>query len=150
MIYIGIDPGAKGGIAYIEDVAGIRLSCNAVPYSPEVLKSLAKKWGTDDLARCCLENVHSMPKQGVKSTFAFGESFGYIKGVLESFEIPYQEVAPNKWKKEFSLIGKDKAASIYCAKKLFPGVSLIPDGCRVEKDGLAEALLMAEYARRHF
>lgn len=112
MIYIGIDPGAKGGIAYIEDVAGIGLSCEAHPYSRYTLLALANEWREKDKAVCCLENVHSMPKQGVKSTFAFGESFGYIKGVLESFEIPYQEVAPNKWKKEFSLIGKDKAASI--------------------------------------
>ena len=150
MIYIGIDPGEKGGIAGIMDLGGGRLVCAAGPYSPDELKKLAIDFHACDNIRCCLEQVHSMPKQGVKSTFEFGKSFGYIKGVLESFGIPYQEVSPNKWKKEFSLIGKDKAASIACAKRLFPGVSLIPEGCRVERDGPAEALLMAEYARRHF
>ncbi len=100
---------------------------------------------------CVLEKVHSMPQQGVKSTFNFGTSFGYIKGVLEAFGIPYQEVPPQAWKKEFNLIGTDKKASIACAKRLFPNVNLLPtERSRVESDGMAESLLMAEYARRKY
>ena len=33
-------------------------------------------------------------------------------------------------------------------QRLFPGVNLIPPGCRKEHDGCAEALLMALYAKR--
>jgi hypothetical protein len=36
-------------------------------------------------------------------------------------------------------------------KRLFPGVNLLPtERCRKESDGMAEATLLAEYARRKF
>ena len=69
--------------------------------------------------------------------------------MLEKFGVPYELVKPQKWKKEFSVTA-DKNTSIEVCKRLFPGVNLIPPGCRKEHDGIAEALLLAEYARRHF
>ena len=70
--------------------------------------------------------------------------------MLSALGIPYQLVPPNKWKKEFSLIGKDKQASIVTCRKLFPDVDLKrSDKCKNDSDGKAEVLLMAEYARRH-
>lgn len=99
-------------------------------------------------ARCCLEKVSSMPGQGVASTFTFGMNFGWIKGVLELGEIPYQEIRPQQWKKEFSL-NSEKAKSIEVCRRLFPDVDLKrTPKCRIPHDGIAEALLMAEYARR--
>ena len=89
-----------------------------------------------------------MPGQGVTSMFNFGANFGYIKGVLEALSIPYQEVSPQRWKKEFSL-NSEKEKSIDKCRQLFPNVSLLATPrCRVAHDGMAEALLMAEYARR--
>ena len=56
---------------------------------------------------------------------------------------------PKRWKAEFILNGKDKAASVETCRRLFPGVALRPsERCRKDSDGMAEALLMAEYARR--
>lgn len=99
---------------------------------------------------CCLEQVHSMPKQGVASTFKFGVGFGYIKGVLEAFRIPYQEIPPQRWKKEFGL-NTDKQKSIEVCKRLFPSVSLKrTERCTTEHDGMAEALLLALYGKRKF
>ncbi len=98
-------------------------------------------------AMCCLEHVSAMPGQGVTSMFHFGEGFGWLQGVLEAYEIPYELVRPQKWKKEFSVTA-DKNTSIEVCKRLFPGVNLIPAGCRKEHDGCAEALLMALYAKR--
>lgn len=96
----------------------------------------------------CVEKVASMPKQGVKSTFEFGKSAGYIEGVLSACGISYQLVPPRVWKKEFSL-GSNKHESIVVCKRLFPAVNLRPSPvCRKDSDGMAEALLMAEYARR--
>ena len=89
-----------------------------------------------------------MPKQGVASTFTFGEGYGYIKGVLECYGISYQEIPPEKWKKEFGL-NSDKAKSIEVCKRLYPNVSLKPtERCRVDSDGFAESILLATYARR--
>lgn len=142
MKYLGIDPGAKGGIAVISD-SGYEV----LPYSDGQLLNIAASL-TDETARCCLEQVHAMPKQGVSSTFKFGVSYGFIKGVLESFGISYQEIPPQRWKKEFGL-NSDKAASVDVCKRLFPTASLrASDRCRTDNDGMAEALLMAEYARR--
>ena len=97
----------------------------------------------------CVEKVGAHPGQGVTSMFSFGQSYGFILGVLAALGIGVQLVPPGTWKKEFSLIGKDKAASVEVCKRLFPGVNLLAtDKCRKDSDGMAEALLMAEYARR--
>jgi crossover junction endodeoxyribonuclease RuvC len=96
-----------------------------------------------------VEKVGAMHGQGVTSMFSFGKSAGYIEGVLAALGIPYQLVPPNVWKKEFSLIGKDKAASIQTCKRLFPGINLLPtEKCWKDSDGMAESTLLAEYARR--
>ena len=69
-------------------------------------------------------------------------------GLLKANGIPYQLVRPQKWKKEYSITA-NKNTSIEVCKRLFPNVSLLPtERCRKDHDGLAEALLMAEFARR--
>ena len=99
----------------------------------------------------CVEKVGAHPGQGVTSMFSFGQSYGFILGVLAALGIGVQLVPPGTWKKEFSLIGKDKVASVEVCKRLFPGVNLLAtDKCRKDSDGMAEALLLACYARRHF
>lgn len=141
MTYIGIDPGQNGAIALMGD--GI----SVYPYSDEKLIDICGIVAGEDCI-CCLEQVHSMPKQGVASTFKFGMNYGYIKGVLEAFRIPYQEISPQRWKKEFGL-NTDKQKSIAVCKRLFPDVSLKrTERCKTDHDGMAEALLMAEYAKR--
>ena len=143
MKYLGIDPGLKGGLALINENGSFAV----FPYSDSELLNLCRCL-TDSEARCCLEQVHAMPKQGVSSTFKFGLSYGYIKGVLEAYGISYQEIPPLRWKKEFGL-NSDKAASIEVCRRLFPSAVLRASSReRVDKDGMAEALLMAEYARR--
>lgn len=140
--YIGIDPGAKGGIAIIGD-GGSRVR----PLSPEALRAMLKNIDNSN-ALCFVEQVGAMPGQGVTSMFNFGKGYGYILGVLETLEIPYQTVSPRKWKKAFSL-SNDKKLSVDTAKRLFPGVSLLPsDRCRKDSDGMAEALLIGLYAAR--
>ena len=143
MIYIGIDPGANGGIGIINTHENY---VEAYAYSPdELLKELCiypRAW-------CMVEEVHAMPGQGVTSMFSFGKNFGYILGVLESRFIPYELVKPQKWKKEFGCTS-DKNTSIAVCKRLFPLVDLKKtERSRKDHDGMAEALLIAEYARRH-
>ena len=146
MVYIGIDVGKKGGVALIfEDGVFVH------PWDDErFIQTMDIVANMDADCVACVEQVHAMPKQGVSSTFAFGKAAGFIEGVLAANRIPFQLVPPKKWKKEYSL-GNDKAQSIAVCKKLFPTVSLLPTpGCTKDSDGMAEALLMAEYARRHF
>ena len=80
--------------------------------------------------------------------FHFGKAAGFIEGVLCALGIPFQLIPPQRWKKEYSL-GSDKQQSVDACRGLFPNVSLLPtERCRKPSDGMAEALLMAEYARR--
>lgn len=144
MIYIGIDPGKSGAMALIFDGMDETV---LVPFDDQEYCNVLRNTSGQRVLTC-LEHVGAMPGQGVTSMFNFGQNFGYIKGLLEAFGIPYELVRPHKWKKEFSITG-DKNSSIEVCKRLFPGVSLRrTDRCRKDDDGMAEALLMAEYARR--
>ena len=145
MIYIGVDPGKNGGIAIIDSDGVI-----AFPFSEERLLIELDGIAQEYECICYLEHVHAMPKQGVSSTFNFGMNFGFIQGVLKAYEIPYELVTPQKWKKEFSCTS-DKNTSIEVCKRLFPNVNLkATDRCKKDHDGIAEALLIAEYGRRHY
>lgn len=144
MIYIGVDPGAKGGYAWIWDE-----TVRAMPWDDEFFAQDMKCLvATKERIVAAVEKVGAMPGQGVSSMFSFGKSAGFIEGVLTALCIPYQLVTPQRWKKEFTL-HHSKEDSITVCKRLFPGVDLLPTTrCRKESDGMAEALLMAEYARR--
>ena len=142
MVYLGIDPGQKGGYAMIDGD-----NVYVYPWDDKEFIEFAKKIDNTQCV-CCLEKVGAMPKQGVTSTFNFGKSAGFIEGVLQTCGIPYQLVPPQKWKKEFS-ISSDKNQSIAVCKRLFPDLSLRrTERCTTDSDGLAEAALMALYAKR--
>lgn len=149
MIFVGIDPGKKGAIAYIDEDKVLTM-----PYTDERMCDVCRElnerfYSAGDETRCCVEKVGAMPGQGTVSMFSFGKSAGFIEGVLHAFRIPYQLVPPQTWKKEFSLSKQGKEKSVEVCKRLFPGVSLFPTArCTKENDGMAEALLMAEYAKR--
>lgn len=142
-VSIGIDPGKSGALACVwENGFAQVIPFNASDYIT-FLRTLQERE-----AVACVEQVHAMPGQGVVSMFNFGHNLGFIEGTLQSLGIRYQLVPPQKWKKEFSL-SSDKKKCIEVCQKLFPDVSLLPSGrSRTPHDGMAEALLLAEYARR--
>lgn len=143
--YLGIDCGAHGGFALLENTE-VKL---ARAFDPgEFLDLINELMRAQQATRCCLEKVSAMPGQGVTSMFSFGQSYGWLKGVLDLGEIAYQEIRPQQWKKEFGL-NSDKAKSVDVCRQLFPKVDLLrTPKCRIPHDGIAESLLMAEYARR--
>ena len=144
MIYLGIDPGRSGSMAIIWANGSIEV----IPFDQDAYIMALYKIANPATSKCCLEHVSAMPRQGIVSTFNFGVNFGWIQGILEAFSVPYELVRPQKWKKEFSVTA-DKNSSIAVCKRLFPDVSLKrTERCTKDDDGMAEALLMAEYARR--
>lgn len=143
--YIGIDPGAKGAMAVISDVVTVW------PFDPAsyivILRGLYEKRLS---CVCCIEQVHSISGQGIASSFKFGQTYGWLLGVLEAFEIPYQPITPQKWKKEFGLTS-DKAQSVEVCRRLYPDVNLKrTERSKKDDDNFAEAVLMATYAKRKF
>lgn len=143
--YIGIDPGKSGALALLTEDG----QCTVVPFQESAYTAILKA-ASGPSSVCCLEKVGAMPGQGVVSMFNFGHNLGYIEGLLQAFDIPYQLVPPQTWKKEFC-VTSDKNTSIEVCRKLFPYVCLLPTArSRKPSDGMAEAMLMAEYARRRF
>ena len=144
-VYMGIDPGKSGALAVLRPEGKVDvIPFDAIQYS----KMLAHVCQEGRPITCCVEKVGAMPGQGVVSMFNFGHNLGLIEGLLQAYGVSYQLVPPQTWKKEFSL-SSDKAKSIEVCKKLFPEVSLLATPrSRKPNDGMAEALLMAEYARR--
>lgn len=151
MIYIGIDPGAKGALVAIKNGKVFYKSV----FSKDIYRHVVSSCSKIDKTVAVVEKVHAMPSQGVTSMFSFGENFGWIQGLLDAYGIPFVLVPPQTWKKKYGLIadkGTDKKVikqnSIERAKTLFPGVSLLASSrCKVESDGLAEALLIADFCR---
>lgn len=148
-IYIGLDPGKKGAMAIMgySNTTGERYMMKIIPFDPqEYIKTLKQFNG----ATVCIEQVHSLPREGVKSVWSFGQTYGWLLGVLDAVGLSYQTVPPNLWKKDFSLLRTDKKQSIEVCKRLFPGIELKrTDRCRNDDDNMADAALICEYARRH-
>ena len=147
--WIGIDPGKSGAMAVIwRDKT---LQPTLIPYTG----SLCYKVNFDDLAahgvRIVVERLFARPGKlsSAKANFELGRCMGELETMLAMVGLPFQEVTPQAWQKEFGISG-DKQTHIDCVKRLFPGVSLKrSEKCVKDFDGYADALLMAEYARRH-
>jgi len=161
MIYLGIDPGMDGAAAVIDgenvqffdtptlDVGGGKK--NKRTYDVTAMADYLNRFGDSDSdlainhVVCGIESVHSMPEQGVASSFAFGVGFGMWLGILAALKIPYTLITPQRWKKVMmDGMGKEKDASRIVAMRLFPSSDL-----HLKKHhGRADALLIAEFCRR--
>lgn len=141
MRILGIDPGVAGG--------GALLPSNGEAPAVFDLPTVNKQINAGQFRRmvhelqpdvAIVENVHSMPKQGVASTFKFGMACGLIRGVLLGYGLPVIDVAPTVWKKHFKLSGNDGEQSRALACHRFPAL----EGLSRKKDhNRAEALLIA-------
>lgn len=147
MIYIGIDPGAKGAMALIGGADGPEI----IPFDQkEYMAHLcALKLDHKDCI-CCIEAVQPIRGNGIIALFKLGQSYGWLLGMLDTIGIPYQPITPQKWKKEFGLTS-DKAQSVEVCRRLYPDVNLKrTERSKKDDDNFAEAVLMATYAKRKF
>jgi crossover junction endodeoxyribonuclease RuvC len=143
MQIIGIDPGQKGGIASLVDgIAEAYLMPDSVSKIVSMIQLMARPGCT-----LAVERSQPMPKQGVTSVFTYGCHYGGFEAIAACLKLPYISIRPAEWKKAMGL-NSEKTHSIIEAERLFPSVELIPPKCRKPSDGIAEALLIAEYARR--
>lgn len=146
--YMGIDPGKSGGIAEVPQHGVEPIIRDAMPDTLKDIWHVIESGAGDTITTFCLiEKVHSMPGQGVASTFAFGRNFGQLEMALTAAEIPFDYVTPTKWQKEFGLSGrKDESKTEKknrhkaLAQQLFPKIQIT--------HAIADALLIAEYCRR--
>jgi crossover junction endodeoxyribonuclease RuvC len=146
-VVIGVDPGATGAIAALDTDGGI-VAVHDMPHhggivSPALIADILSDLRlAHDLAVAWVERVHAMPRQGVSSSFKFGDAYGTVKGVLGGARVPLELVTPGKWKGDAGLTS-DKGASRRRAIELWPEHSAT--FARVKDDGRAEACLIARH-----
>lgn len=154
--YCGLDVGEKGSLAIIhgdtiETFSFQDYDIIDICYELSIINERASIYAV-------VEDVHSVQGSSAKSNFTFGYNKGWIVGMLTAMHIPYSMIPPKEWQSgvwercDKVMDGKKvktKETSIKCAKRIFPNVDLrrTPQ-CRVADDGICDALLMAEYARR--
>jgi crossover junction endodeoxyribonuclease RuvC len=144
---LGIDPGATGAIVLLEDgqpIEWAEMPVNKIGATNRVNSAAL----TDFIASCCcthvyVEAVHSMPKQGVASSFNFGHNVGTVMGVLGAMGLPHTLVTPQAWKKAMGLIGTDKDAARTRAIQLWPKWRDLDK--KGKGQALADAALIARY-----
>lgn len=163
MRILGIDPGYSGGLALINEdkmwltaampVRKIKATKREID-EPELVQ-LIKDMKPDHVF---LEKVGAMPRQGVASMFNFGTGWGIVRGILTALDIEYTLVRPQQWQK---VMFKDverpknkrdwdtKAAARGQCKLLWPNYDFRKsDRSRKPHEGICDAALIAEYARR--
>lgn len=171
-ICVGIDPGLSGAFAAVQ-LDGPSLGVWQLPILgrgkrreldgkslSDSLISLADPDGGGGISLVVVEGVTFMRGWGGASGFAFGRGYGTILGVLQSLGLPYETAWPRRWQaavlpalpegtpKEQRRAAM-KAASIAYVSKRFPRACLLrTPRSRALDDGLADALCIAEFARR--
>lgn len=160
---IGIDPGLTGAIAVLKidpntsilldyllyNIPIKKNSKNKLIYSIPEMAQILRKYSSgysSEETQIFLEDVHSIPRFKSRPEVSLDRIIGIWQGIIETLEIPYTLVIPQKWKKEFNLITHNKKEAIRVARELFPGaVNQLGRKKDIDK---ADALLIAEYGRR--
>lgn len=155
----GIDPGLDGGLVLLEKATGWHPSMIAVmPTTGDGKRELdlggIRTWL--ERSKPCLvalERQQAMPKQGVSSTFRTGYGYGLLLGLCHGLGLRVGIYRALTWQTAIFAgapdVGGTKAVAAYVAAKLWPAVDWRATlRCRVPHDGLVDAALIAEYARR--
>ncbi|HEY1431857.1 MAG TPA: hypothetical protein VGF39_09555 [Stellaceae bacterium] len=140
MRILGVDPGVSGGYAMLDSGAVVEI--DDLPVVNKQINAAHWRHVVERLEPevAVVEDVHSMPKQGVASTFKFGMAVGLIRGVLIGAGVPIISVAPTVWKKFHHLIGDDGEKARALAISRFPRL----EGLARKRDhNRSEALLIA-------
>lgn len=144
-IYIGIDPGVGGGIAFLNgDELNVK-NCPDDEFGMAEEISMCKDIADGTPIMACIEMVHSMPRQGVASTFKFGKNYGQWLGILAAHKIPFIDVSPYKWQKHFGTQPKDKGDRKRNLKRI--AQQRYPDVKVTLKT--ADAILICKYIQDH-
>jgi len=168
--FVGIDVGGEGAVVSM-NAEGEVIDKYVVPKIGNVvdLHLLSKYIIMCKGAKVAIEDVHSIFGTSSKSNFKFGFASGAMEALLVAHSIAFERVAPKAWQKVAwqgvhivsTATGKrlksgamqtkvdTKGTSLLAAKRLFPTLDLrASERCKIPHDGIVDALLMAEYARR--
>lgn len=147
-VILGIDPGLKGGMAFIAHNGSVvhveKMPVTKIDGSSCIdFHEITRRIKTYEPRLIVMEKVHSFPGQGVASCFTFGMGFGGLQGIAAALGVSYVLVRPQKWQKEI-LGGIDKSLGkarslVYCRQR-HPNIE--PSH---KHDGIADAICLAEW-----
>lgn len=159
MIYIGIDNGLTGGLVALSDHPGPPIECWPMPtrgkakgneVDAATVWDFLSKHGDWRSLTVILETPgkHS---PGAQALCSMWDSYGAIRGVLESRGIRHHRITPQSWQKRMLVgcaKGDTKPAALARARQLWPGETwLASTRCSKPHDGMIDAALIAEYGR---
>lgn len=146
-VYMGIDPGASGGIAIVQ---GLRcLLAEPMPRTEKDLWNLIHRECKQGVDFTVIEKVQGYigKQQPGSAMFKFGQNYGSVRMALVGNNEPFQEVAPLSWQKAMKISprGKKESKTQFKnrlkakAQQLFPKVQVTL--------ATADAILIACYAQ---
>lgn len=145
---LGIDPGINGAAAIIKG----RKLMDVLRFKDRTgleIRDFFLEWkessrATGSYLHAAIEKVHSMPKQGVASSFKFGDACGHLRGLLDGLAIPYRFVTPQRWMKDLGCLTKgDKNVTKAMAHRTWPDYK----ATHADADALLIAFWLAQQAR---
>lgn len=171
-LFVGIDPGASGGIAVI---CGEELITSAVPKDEDELLSLMlslqdMRWTVDSATgkqffrsggvlgaieqvtgwigwkKSKTGEVETHGGQPSSAMFKFGQSYGTLRMAAIAAGVQLQSVVPTTWQKEFGLKKRGMARTAWKGLLKSKAMELFPNQ-KITLD-VADAVLIAEFCRR--
>ena len=157
MIFVGIDPGLHGAVAWIDgERKQVRVQdCPLINGEYDYFgmwKALQDaSWNGAAQTVVTMEKVHAMPNDGRCSAFSFGVGYGAWLAIAGMLRLTPNLVSPQAWKRTMLAgVPNDKQAEAKALKQRFQGHEICsqlhgPRGGL--RDGRVDALLLAEYGR---
>lgn len=166
--YIGIDIGKQGAISVLDsDGVVTNYATPLIKKEFDMLafhKILSTYQGED--VHVVFEDLRAIHLVSSASTFSLGGMAYATQMACVCLYLPFTPINPKVWQsemftgvKEIRVLKKGnikdsrdtKAMALVAVKRLFPSVNLCAsERAKVPHDGIVDAILMAEYCRRHF
>ncbi len=157
-IYIGIDNGLTGGLVALSDhpgppIAGIPMPTRGKSKGNEVDAWEVMRWLSqfDLSSSTVILETPGKHSPGAQALCSMWDSYGAIRGVLESKAIRHHRIGSQTWQKKMlpgCAKGDTKPAALLKARQLWPDEAwLASPRCTKPHDGMIDAALIAEYAR---
>jgi hypothetical protein len=152
-VYIGLDPGLKGGLVALQNKEVI--SYQTMPETKLDLWEWFKSLGKYKNRIAVLEKVNSY-KQGRKSAFTFGGQFHVLEAFCIASETTCIQVSPLVWQRQLQIPKKGKTESdsqfktrlLKHSQRLYPSLEIWKQPKSKGKQlAICDALLMATYCK---
>jgi len=139
-IYIGIDPGKSGSIAFIHGEDAWSIPNNST--HKDLADAITDAQCIAPIQFALIERVSASPQMGTVSAFSFGQSYGALEMLLTCCGVPFERITPVTWQNAMKCrTGGNKNISKQRAQELFPNVKVTHKN--------ADALLLARLASQY-